>query len=209
MKKLCFDYELGDHVQITKGGKWNGIVGIIESIRHGRWKDNQTEYETEFLVKSITGDMVGRMVLYPGDFKKVDNVFNTMGELVELLRQGYRDGCFAGALKDKVATVLKTTPKMHDNIRLSCMGGVMEYEVRTYTGFELKTREEILGCPHGIYKVFWKSGGFSLAAVGSLHDGTRWFAPTNWTGKEKAELTLEKSLDDIQSIYLLMEREAR
>ena len=40
----------------------------------------------------------------------------------------------------------------------------------------------------GIYRLNWKSGGgFSLASVGHTHDGTAWFAPTNWTcaGKDK------------------------
>lgn len=37
---------------------------------------------------------------------------------------------------------------------------------------------------YGIYRLYWKSGGSSLAAVGGLSDGTLWFAPTNWTGKE-------------------------
>lgn len=32
----------------------------------------------------------------------------------------------------------------------------------------------------GLYRLYWKSGGFSFAAVGQLRDGTRWFAPTNW-----------------------------
>jgi hypothetical protein len=35
---------------------------------------------------------------------------------------------------------------------------------------------------HGLYEVFWKSGGMSLAAVGSRCDGSRWLAPTNWIG---------------------------
>ena len=38
---------------------------------------------------------------------------------------------------------------------------------------------------NGIYRLWWKSGGSSLAAVGSLHSGTRWFAPTNWTASVK------------------------
>ena len=33
---------------------------------------------------------------------------------------------------------------------------------------------------HGLYKLYWKSGGHSLASVGSHRDGTRWYAPTNW-----------------------------
>jgi hypothetical protein len=32
----------------------------------------------------------------------------------------------------------------------------------------------------GLYKIYWKDGGWSLAAVGSLPNGDRWLAPTNW-----------------------------
>lgn len=34
---------------------------------------------------------------------------------------------------------------------------------------------------HGLYRVFWKSGGSSLAAMGVTDDGGRWLAPINWT----------------------------
>lgn len=37
---------------------------------------------------------------------------------------------------------------------------------------------------HGLYKIYWKDGGCSLASVGSLHSGKRWFAPCNWTSKD-------------------------
>ena len=43
------------------------------------------------------------------------------------------------------------------------------------------TKYEVSKLPHGVYEVFWKSGGSSLAAVGSLHNGDRWLAPCNWT----------------------------
>jgi hypothetical protein len=52
--------------------------------------------------------------------------------------------------------------------------------------------------PLGLYRVFWKSGGSSVAAIGMLGNGDRWLAPTNWTkptedqdiwaGIEKVEL---------------------
>ena len=32
----------------------------------------------------------------------------------------------------------------------------------------------------GIYRLYWKEGGSSLAAVGMCQDGTRWMAPVNW-----------------------------
>lgn len=33
---------------------------------------------------------------------------------------------------------------------------------------------------HGLYRIYWKHGGSSLAAVGSDASGNRWVAPTNW-----------------------------
>jgi hypothetical protein len=43
------------------------------------------------------------------------------------------------------------------------------------------TKKEVQKLDHGLYYLYWKSGGFSLAAVGSLHSGDRWYAATNWT----------------------------
>ncbi len=37
------------------------------------------------------------------------------------------------------------------------------------------------GLAHGLYRLHWESGGSSLAAVGSMTDRERWFAPTDWT----------------------------
>lgn len=34
--------------------------------------------------------------------------------------------------------------------------------------------------PLGLYRVHWKSGGSSLAAIGMMENGDRWIAPTNW-----------------------------
>jgi hypothetical protein len=36
---------------------------------------------------------------------------------------------------------------------------------------------------HGIYLLRYKSGGFSVAAVGYLSDGRNWWAATNYTNK--------------------------
>jgi hypothetical protein len=43
------------------------------------------------------------------------------------------------------------------------------------------TKDQSEKLPHGLYRLFWKSGGTSLASVGSLYDGSSWFAATNWT----------------------------
>lgn len=48
----------------------------------------------------------------------------------------------------------------------------------------------------GVYRLFWKSGGFSVASVGMTYDGTRWYAPANWTtGSADASLATVVSTD--------------
>lgn len=42
------------------------------------------------------------------------------------------------------------------------------------------TADDYQNLEHGIYRIFWKDGGHSLASVGSDSHGKRWFAPTNW-----------------------------
>jgi hypothetical protein len=32
----------------------------------------------------------------------------------------------------------------------------------------------------GLYRLFWKSGGSSLASVGQDESGNKWIAPINW-----------------------------
>ena len=55
------------------------------------------------------------------------------------------------------------------------------------------TREEASQLKLGLYRVYWKGEDEpSIAAVGMLHDGTRWFAPTNWTSKEAAGIACTK-----------------
>jgi hypothetical protein len=33
----------------------------------------------------------------------------------------------------------------------------------------------------GVYRIYWNTGGYSLASVGQTANGTIWFAPCNWT----------------------------
>lgn len=47
------------------------------------------------------------------------------------------------------------------------------------------TTDEASKLPHGLYRLRWKEGGSSLASVGSTYDGTRWFAPCNWTAASR------------------------
>lgn len=48
----------------------------------------------------------------------------------------------------------------------------------------------------GVYRLFWKTGGSSVASVGATYDGTRWYAPANWTtGSADASLASLVSTD--------------
>ena len=42
------------------------------------------------------------------------------------------------------------------------------------------TSQEVNQLKHGLYVIHWKSGGSSLAAIGSQENGRRWMACCNW-----------------------------
>jgi hypothetical protein len=46
------------------------------------------------------------------------------------------------------------------------------------------SNEEVAKLKHGLYKIFWVSGAYSLAAVGSTYSGKRWYAPVHWTSED-------------------------
>lgn len=48
---------------------------------------------------------------------------------------------------------------------------------------------------NGLYIIYWKDnlgGGASLAAIGRLHDGSCWFAATNWVSKDPKGIACTK-----------------
>lgn len=53
------------------------------------------------------------------------------------------------------------------------------------------TKKQVKHLELGLYILYWKEGGASLAAVGQLHDGTKWFAACNWTSKDKFEASTD------------------
>lgn len=57
------------------------------------------------------------------------------------------------------------------------------------------TKSETHQLSTGLYILFWNKnhgGGYSYASVGILHDGTRWYAPTNWTAKNPEGIACTK-----------------
>ena len=54
-------------------------------------------------------------------------------------------------------------------------------------GVRVMTQQQAQALSHGVYRFHWaeeEGGGTSLAVVGSMNSGTRWFACANWTGKD-------------------------
>lgn len=49
------------------------------------------------------------------------------------------------------------------------------------------TPELVAKLPLGLYRIYWDSGGSSLAAVGNSPDGRRWMAPINWVSGSSTE----------------------
>jgi len=58
-----------------------------------------------------------------------------------------------------------------------------------------ETPTQFRGCSLGLYKIFWKSGGVSAAAVGFDYYGDRWFMPTNWTDGPCFDWSKVKSIE--------------
>lgn len=68
------------------------------------------------------------------------------------------------------------------------------------------TRVEAKKLRPGLYEIFWKSGGSSLAAVGRDRDGNAWFAPTNWVGGVPSTTWAKIEYAMVVECYTLAER---
>ncbi len=72
-------------------------------------------------------------------------------------------------------------------------------------------KEQLKDLRNGLYEIFWKSGGSSLCAIGTLDNGDRWLSPTNWSHKYPQGVTvvLDKNiLDDILKIQSIEKPES-
>lgn len=65
--------------------------------------------------------------------------------------------------------------------------------------------EDVQKLEHGAYILYWEDGGFSLATVGSLYNGDRWFAPTNWTATQ-AQGVASTQWEKVERAALLVRR---
>lgn len=56
---------------------------------------------------------------------------------------------------------------------------------------------------HGVYRIYWKNGGSSLASVGYDHSGRKWMAPCNWINMDKTYI--DEHIGDIEKFKLIKE----
>lgn len=69
----------------------------------------------------------------------------------------------------------------------------------------MTSKEEMLNCKLGVYRIWWKSGGSSVASIGNDYNGNRWMAPANWTCPrgENPTTMLSKWVDQIKRMTRL------
>ena len=120
-------------------------------------------------------------VIKRGQFADTDEVFGVDVQFCE--------GGFLRAYKSEKSVMFVLTPKEKKK------------ELDTYSGDQL---DDI---PFGLYEIFWKSGGSSLASVGNMYDGIRWIAPINWTGKRSVTGKMSKHKKDIERMVLIRKPE--
>ena len=65
------------------------------------------------------------------------------------------------------------------------------------------TREEFNELPLGLYKIKWKEGRCSLAAIGSNSTGDRWLAPCNWVYLRASLVPLDETINSIKKVKLI------
>ncbi len=62
---------------------------------------------------------------------------------------------------------------------------------------------EVQQLRHGLYIIHWKSGGSSLASVGSFASGQRWVAPSNWVSfiNERQAVDIWETIESVEALY--------
>lgn len=69
------------------------------------------------------------------------------------------------------------------------------------------TKEEVQKLNHGVYRLYWSARTYSLASVGSLQNGDRWFACANWTSKDGEEIiSFREDWENVQKAVLIEAR---
>ena len=63
------------------------------------------------------------------------------------------------------------------------------------------TKREVQKLSLGLYHLFWKDGGSSLASVGNDGAGNRWYAPVNWLDVPSTDWHAVKGVIQIVAEY--------
>lgn len=62
-------------------------------------------------------------------------------------------------------------------------------------------KKEVKNLNGGLYRIWWKEGGSSLAAIGICENGDKWIAPINWV-LPSDEQKVWKAVRKITPLYL-------
>ncbi len=62
-------------------------------------------------------------------------------------------------------------------------------------------KSEVQKLQHGLYHIYWKGGGSSLASIGSMPNGDRWMSPTNWISPGTSKREHWKAVKYVCRIY--------
>lgn len=62
------------------------------------------------------------------------------------------------------------------------------------------TRERGQQLEPGLYRLFWKQSGTSLAAVYQDREGVVWFVPTNWVSGPSRQWRLIEKVERLRSV---------
>ena len=79
-----------------------------------------------------------------------------------------------------------------------------KYFRRIFRGIKIIDMTKI---KYGVYRVYWKCGGSSVAAIGGMHNGDLWIAPSNWTNEKDITALLKDNIDDILKLELIATQE--
>jgi len=61
-------------------------------------------------------------------------------------------------------------------------------------------KKDYMKLRNGLYRVHWRDGGTSLAAIGTTCSGGKWVAPTNWVTVQDTDQWVWRRIIKVDSL---------
>lgn len=167
---------LADHEAALAGNRpepaddWTALRGQISKAVAGR-PDVRPDIEPERLAQILAGEK------RPSSLDVVQ-IASAFGVTVSWLLTGSDHGMCEGtiaALQEELRRSFEHSQRQDDLI------ADLKQQLLNAQGHGDDLGEQMRHRKSGVYRLYWKSGGSSVAAVGMLYDGAKWYAPANWT----------------------------